>query len=532
MASVLESLYLRINPARYHYLKFILEAYDGLCLLSTVPAKKGCVCIRYPKEQTETLFALLASLANSLNPGFSNLTSNTNTPMSSKSFFIKTFGCQMNERDSEIMAQLLSEKGYIETGESDDADLIILNTCSIRAKAEQKVMSLLGVLRKHKKRKPSLKICVAGCVAQQEGKQIIERMPHVDLVVGTQNIYELAELLEDLEKPSVLTALDDNYTIPAFIPDLQQTGKSGPHPAVFKKFLTIMQGCNNYCTYCVVPFTRGREVSRTVDHILKEAHVLVESGVKEITLLGQNVNSYGKTNTVSEQDPSYDFSKLLRAVAEVPGLERLRFTTSNPKDLSDDLMRCFAEVEILCPQFHLPVQSGSNRILSRMNRKYSRELYLEKVAALRGYCPGIAITTDMIVGFPGETDLDFEDTMSLLEEVHYHGSYSFKYSDRPGTRSEEFEDKVEESVKAERLLRFQTRQDEISLGHNRSYVGKNLSVMIEKNNGDSMVARTGTNHLVHIADTESTYSPGDMATAHIIHAGHHSLQGKIHSEDK
>ncbi len=290
MPLVLESLYLRIDPARYHYLKFILEAYDGLCLLSTVPGKKGCVCIRYPKELTETLHALLATLANSLKPKSFKLTGN-NTSMSSKSFFIKTFGCQMNERDSEIMAQLLSEKGYIETSESDDADLIILNTCSIRAKAEQKVMSLLGVLRKHKKRKPSLKICVAGCVAQQEGKQIIERMPHVDLVVGTQNIYELAELLEDVEKPSVLTALDDNYTIPAFIPDLKQTGKSAPHPIIFKKFLTIMQGCNNYCTYCVVPFTRGREVSRSVDHILKEAHVLVEAGVKEITLLGQNVNS-------------------------------------------------------------------------------------------------------------------------------------------------------------------------------------------------------------------------------------------------
>ncbi len=532
MPSALESLYLCINPARYHYLKFILEAYDGLCLLSTVPDKKGCVCIRYPKEETETLFDLLANLANSLKPESIKLTGNNTTSMSSKSFFIKTFGCQMNERDSEIMAQLLSEKGYIETGESDDADLIILNTCSIRAKAEQKVMSLLGVLRKHKKRKPSLKICVAGCVAQQEGKQIIERMPHVDLVIGTQNIYELAELLDNLEKPSVVTALDDDYTIPAFIPDLQLIGQSGPHPRVFKKFLTIMQGCNNYCTYCVVPFTRGREVSRNVDHILNEAHALVEAGVKEITLLGQNVNSYAKTNTVSRQDPSYDFSKLLRAVAEVPGLERLRFTTSNPKDLSDDLMRCFAEVDILCPQFHLPVQSGSNRILSLMNRKYSRELYLDKVAALRSYCPEIAITTDMIVGFPGETAQDFEETMSLLEEVLYHGSYSFKYSDRPGTRSAGFEDKVEELVKAERLLRFQKRQDEISLAHNRSYVGKNLSVMIEKNNGDSMVARTGTNHLVHIADTVSSCKPGDMATANIVHAGHHSLQGTISTEDK
>ena len=525
MSSVLESLYLRINPARYHYLKFILEAYDGLCLLSTVPEKPGCVSIHYPKEQTKTLYDLLASLSNSLKPEFLKSNSNNKTAMSSKSFFIKTFGCQMNERDSEIMAQLLSEKNYIETSDSDDADLIILNTCSIRAKAEQKVMSLLGVLRKNKKRNPDLKICVAGCVAQQEGRHIIDRMSHVDLVLGTQNIYELAELLEDLDKPSVITTLVDDYNIPAFIPDLKKSNKTAKPPVIFKKFLTIMQGCNNYCTYCVVPFTRGREVSRDVDHILREAHALVEAGVKEITLLGQNVNSYGRTNSVSKEDPSYNFSKLLRAVAEVPGLKRLRFTTSNPKDLSDDLMRCFADVEILCPQFHLPVQSGSNQVLARMNRKYTRELYLEQVATLRSYCPEIAITTDMIVGFPGETDADFEETMSLLEEVYYHGSYSFKYSDRPGTRSEEFEDKVEEKIKSERLLRFQTRQDEISLEQNRNYIGKNLPVMIEKAGRKSLVGRTGTNHLVHFPDTVCDCEPGDIMMAKIIHAGHHSLRG-------
>jgi len=524
----LQSLYLRINPARYHYLKFILEAYDGLCLLSTVPEEKGYVCIRYPEEKTLTLNHLIESLLPSIKP--LNPSSQKNqTPgnsMDSKSFFIKTFGCQMNLRDSEIMAQILSEKGYIETAESDSADLIILNTCSIRAKAEQKVMSLLGVLRKQKKRNPKLKICVAGCVAQQEGKQIIERMPHVDLVVGTQNIYQLAELLEESGQQSVATSLEDNYSIPAFIPDLSEK-KTHKSPPIYKKFLTIMQGCNNYCTYCVVPYTRGREVSRKSDHILQEAHVLVEGGVREITLLGQNVNSYGKTNSVSDSNTSYSFSDLLRQVADIPGLKQLRFTTSNPKDLSDDLMRCFAEVDILCHHFHLPVQSGSNRILSSMNRKYSRELYLEKVAALRSYCPDIALTTDMIVGFPGETDSDFEDTMSLLEEVQFHGSYSFKYSDRPGTRSADFENKIEESLKAERLLRFQTRQDEICLEHNQKYINQTLSMMVEKNNGKALVARTGSNHLVHMADTATKNVPGDIVKALIFHAGHHSLQGKL-----
>jgi len=433
----------------------------------------------------------------------------------------------MNSRDSEIMAQLLAEKGYVETNESDDADLIILNTCSIRAKAEQKVMSLLGVLRKNKKRNPAMKICVAGCVAQQEGKQIIERMPHVDLVIGTQNIYEIADRLEELGKPAVITSLLDDYAIPAFIPDLSNTKKTDTSPTVFKKFLTIMQGCNNYCTYCVVPFTRGREVSREVSHIIEEAHSIVEAGVKEITLLGQNVNSYGKTNTVKQGDSSYSFSDLLLEVSKTPGLKRLRFTTSNPKDLSDDLMKCFADIDILCPQFHLPVQSGSDKILSAMNRKYSIELYLEKVTALRSYCPEIAITTDMIVGFPGETDQDFEDTMALLEEVHYHGSYSFKYSDRPGTRSEAFENKIEESVKSERLLRFQTRQDEICLEHNQSYIGKKIPIMIEKKGTDSIVGRSGTNHIVHILDTSYDCKLGDILSAEIVHAGHHSLRGEL-----
>lgn len=434
----------------------------------------------------------------------------------------------MNERDSEIMAQLLGERGYVETGDSDQADLIILNTCSIRAKAEQKVMSLLGVLRKQKKRNPGLKICVAGCVAQQEGEQIIERMPHVDLVIGTQNIYQVTDLLDNLGKQPVVTLLSDDYQIPPFIPDLTAGLTRKQHSAVpFKKFLTIMQGCNNYCSYCVVPFTRGREISRKVSHILEEAYSLVDGGVKEITLLGQNVNSYGKTNAVSDNSDDYSFADLLRAVSVIPGLQRLRFTTSNPKDLSDDLMRCFADVENLCPQFHLPVQSGSNRILSLMNRKYSRELYLEKVASLRAYCPEIALTTDMIVGFPGETDRDFEETMSLLEEVQYHGSFSFKYSDRPGTRSAEFTDKVDEALKSERLQIFQARQDAISLQHNERYVGRIFPVMIEKNTQESIVGRTETNHLVHVADASSNSLPGDIVSVRIIHAGQHSLRGEI-----
>jgi tRNA-2-methylthio-N6-dimethylallyladenosine synthase len=525
----LEKMFFHINPGRYHFLKFILEAYDGLCLLSTVPSTKGKVCLRYPREQSDTLHSLLKALSPSVTQHASDTPpgkQTKQTTMQVKSFYIKTFGCQMNERDSEIMAQVLGENGYVETSNIDSAELIILNTCSIRAKAEQKVMSMLGALRKQKKNNPQLKICVAGCVAQQEGERIIQRMPHVNLVIGTQSIYQLAELIAESSSNPVVTTLDDTYNIPSFIPDLSDKSVRGKTNE-FKKFLTIMQGCNNYCTYCVVPFTRGREISRKASHILKEAQVLVDAGIREITLLGQNVNSYGKTNKVSESNAEYAFSDLLREVAAIPGLSRLRFTSSNPKDLSHELMRCFAEVDILCPHFHLPVQSGSNRVLSLMNRKYDRELYLERVAALRSYCPEITITTDMIVGFPGETDEDFEETMSLLNEVRYHGSYSFKYSDRPGTRSAEFTDKIDESVKAARLLRFQTRQDEICLEHNKEFVGKELTVMVERTDGTSIVARSGSNHLVHVPKGKMHCKPGDLIEVCIVHAGHHSLNGEF-----
>ena len=438
----------------------------------------------------------------------------------------------MNERDSEIMAQLLAEKGYVESIDMEDSDVVILNTCSIRAKAEQKAMSLLGALRKAKKRRPRMKICVAGCVAQQEGEELCERMPHVDLVIGTQNIYELAELLEATRGTSkVAIGMSDSYEIPAFIPVLpklvQDKELPPPFPArPFRKFLTIMQGCNNYCTYCVVPYTRGREISRKVEDILKEANVLVDAGICEITLLGQNVNSYGRTNPVTTDGSAYSFSQLLREVAAIPGLKRLRFTTSNPKDLSPELMRCFNEIEILCPQFHLPVQSGSNTVLSKMNRKYTRELYLQRVAELRSFRPDIALSTDVIVGFPGETDADFAETMALLEDVRFHSSFSFKYSDRPGTRSAGFDDKVDEQVKSERLARFQKRQDEICLEQNSLYVGTTLPVMIEKITEDGMVGRTETNHIVHIEE-KIVCPPGDVVSVTIHHAGQHSLNGRI-----
>ncbi|MEA2114663.1 MAG: tRNA (N6-isopentenyl adenosine(37)-C2)-methylthiotransferase MiaB [Thermodesulfobacteriota bacterium] len=449
-----------------------------------------------------------------------------------KYVFIKTFGCQMNERDSEIMEQLLSQAGYLSVAEQEDADLVILNTCSIRAKAEQKVFSLLGLLRKQKENQPELRIAVAGCVAQQEGKQIFKRMPHVDIVVGTQQIYQLPDMLLRLERNEtrreISCDLEKSFTIPPLQKILTDEKEQPPSPAApeFRKFVTIMQGCNNFCSYCVVPATRGREISRPVADILEEVELLVKKGVKEITLLGQNVNSYGCTNSVADQQTG--FADLLQMVAGIPGVERLRFTSSNPQDLSIKLMRCFGELDTLCPHFHLPVQSGSNAVLKRMHRKYTRELYLEKVDALRSFCPEIAISTDMIVGFPGETDQDFEETMDLLETVRFHGSFSFKYSDRPNTRSADFGEKVDEKIKGERLQRFQKRQDQISLQRNRDFIGQTVEVMVESLKSDSVQSRTGSNHIVHFSPVPvHRFTPGDIAMVTIVHAGKHSLNGEL-----
>lgn len=447
----------------------------------------------------------------------------------SKSLYIKTFGCQMNERDSEIIEQLLAQEGYVPTDRAEGADVVLINTCSIREKAEQKVFSLLGQLREEKARNPSLLLGVTGCVAQQEGERIRDRMPHVDLIVGTQQIYRLPEMLARLEQRvtsrEIATNLETSFNIPPF---QKLLAGASPSPASygFKRFVTIMQGCNNYCSYCVVPGTRGREISRPMADIVEEVEILASQGVREITLLGQNVNSYGLTNQVA--DAAVSFPELLRRVASIKGLQRLRFTTSHPKDLSEELMRCFAEIDILCPHFHLPVQSGSNDVLQRMNRKYTVETYLEKVAELRRFCPDIALATDIIVGFPGETEADFQATLDLLSLVRFHGSFSFKYSDRPHTRSVDFLDKIPEEVKSRRLLAFQTLQDEIGLQRNAECIGKEVEVMLEVCTGDDCKGRTPAHQMVHFNSQGLPLAPGDLVTVTIHQAGKHSLKGELH----
>jgi tRNA-2-methylthio-N6-dimethylallyladenosine synthase len=446
------------------------------------------------------------------------------------SFYIKTFGCQMNIRDSQIMAQKLSEAGYVETSELEEASLILLNTCSVRGKAEQKVFSMLGSLRKRKKAHPDLTICVAGCVAQQEGQKIIDRMDHVDLVIGTQHIYNLPALLKQSAHQKTAINLSDAYEIPRYVPQVApaaspRSQNSAPQDFQFSRFVTIMQGCDNFCTYCVVPYTRGREVSRKAADIISEIKTLIDAGVVEITLLGQNVNSYGSTNQVVDLPSPYSFPDLLAEVSKIEGLQRLRFTTSHPKDLSDRLIDCFARLPNLCPQIHLPVQSGSDRVLKRMNRKYTIAAYLEKVDRLKSARPDIAITTDIIVGFPGETEEDFQQTMNLLEKVRYHGSFSFKYSDRPETRAAELDGKLSEKEKGRRLQIFQQRQDEISLERNREYLESTLSILVETNAEGKMMGRTATNHIVHVEQPPVDLVPGSFADLKIVHAGQHSLKG-------
>lgn len=445
-----------------------------------------------------------------------------------KNVFIKTFGCQMNERDSEIISQVLLDHGYLENGDMESADLVILNTCTIRAKAEQKVMSLLGALRKCKERKPEMKICVAGCVAQQEGEHLIHRMPHVDVVMGTQNIYKISDILERVNtsgKPVIATGMARDFSIPAFLPLPQPSSATETFRArSFKRFVTIMQGCDNYCAYCVVPYTRGREISRNPEDIVDEIRLLAQQGIKEITLLGQNVNSYGMQSQSTPLPCS--FPQLLHRIADIQGIRRLRFTTSHPKDLSDELISCFNDIKILCPQFHLPVQSGSDAILQRMNRKYTIAKYLERVEKLWNARPDLALTTDMIIGFPGETDADFALTMDLLEKVRFHGSFSFKYSDRPGVRSAGFSGKIPENVKSERLAVYQERQDEISLERNKAYLGTFMELMVESTSDNGFQGRTGTNHIVHVEE-RTELRPGEFTEVKIIHAGQHSLKGEL-----
>jgi tRNA-2-methylthio-N6-dimethylallyladenosine synthase len=385
--------------------------------------------------------------------------------------FVETQGCQMNDSDSGKITNLLSACNYRTTTDIGKADIVILNTCSVRDKAEHKVYSYLGTLKSYKERNPNLIIGVGGCVAQQEGERLLKRVPHLDIVFGTHNINKLPELVSQVRRSKEKVAATSFYESGLDIfPDPALNSSS----ISLKGLVNVMLGCDNFCSYCIVPYVRGREISRPSAGIVKEIEGLVSRGVKDVTLIGQNVNSYGRG-----LDEEIDFPTLLRKVNGIDGLKRIRFMTSHPKDISDLLISSFGKLERLCEHLHLPVQSGSNSVLKKMNRSYSRDGYLSRVQALKDLSPGMALTSDIIVGFPGEMGEDFDATMDLIEKVRYDAIFSFKYSPRAETRAAGMPDQVNEGLKNERLLILQERQREISLEKNMEYEGKVVEVLVE-----------------------------------------------------
>lgn len=407
---------------------------------------------------------------------------------SKKKVHIETWGCQMNVADSERMLALLEFQNYelTKTG-PESADLILLNTCHIREKARHKVLSRLGVLDELKQKNPNLKIAVTGCVAQADGQKLLDMAPQVDVLLGPGKIEELPRLLRESTRSGeqvIATGFDRHRLEP--VSDLEESGVDQVVniPSVSGKkevtrFVNIIQGCNNFCTFCVVPFTRGREISRPANEILKEVQYLVKQGAREITLLGQNVNSYGLDFLRTEEVPSDGgpFVELLKMITEVDGLDRLRFTTSNPHDFTKPLADLFSSRPKLGRYMHLPVQAGNNRTLERMKRKVTVEQYLERMDWLKQAVPGIAISTDIIVGFPGETEAEFEDTMNLLEKIRFSFVYAFKYSPRRGTAAARFSDQVPEQVKDARLARLNAVQDQITLELAKADIGSTKEVL-------------------------------------------------------
>jgi tRNA-2-methylthio-N6-dimethylallyladenosine synthase len=449
-----------------------------------------------------------------------------------RGLYIRTFGCQMNEYDSLRVERLLGAMGYVPVDEIGSADVIFLNTCSVRGKAEQKVHSFLGRLRRLKDTKPHLKIIAGGCVAQQLGEKLLHRFDHLDIVIGTRAVSSVGQLLQRVqESGGRLACTEDNDECGMMNDESQSVGAHhssfithhSAHSARVTAPVTIMQGCNNYCSYCIVPYVRGPERSRPPGQIMEEIRLLEGSGVREVLLLGQNVNSYGRG-----LDEKVNFVDLLRLIAEQTGIARIRFTTSHPKDLTDRLMLCFAEMGSLCKHLHIPVQAGSDRILARMNRSYTAAGYIEKIRRLREICPEIGLTSDVIVGFPGETEDDFQKTMELLDKVRFDNLFSFRYSDRPNTRAAAFPDKVDNAVAARRLLELQSYQADITLAKNLAEVGSIRDVLVEgtsRASNGQMTGRTSQNRTVNFEAPLS--STGQICSVKIAFAYSHSLKGDI-----
>jgi tRNA-2-methylthio-N6-dimethylallyladenosine synthase len=437
--------------------------------------------------------------------------------MPHKTFYIKTMGCQMNEYDSDFLAQSLINDGFSRTDNDKDSDIILINTCTVRAKPEQKAFSLLGRLSELKRQNPGLIIGVVGCLAQQKGHELLERFPQLDLVMGPREIGRIKEILRQIYADGekiVATHLEPGPPHPVSCRGYFDGRVTG--------YLSIMEGCNNVCSYCIVPYVRGREISRSPEEIVIEAKNLISEGVKEITLLGQNVNSYRW-----EGMEKWSFVTLLREMTKLDGLLRLRFTTSHPKDLSEQLIQCFGDLDKLCPHIHLPFQAGSNSVLDRMKRGYTREKYIQLIDKLRTVRPDIAITSDVMAGFPGETDQDFDMTLNLIKRVQFDSLFSFKYSDRKGTVAAKMDDKVGETEKSLRLSVLQDLQKKITLEKNRALEGKQLEVLVEgySKKGGQISGRTGFNKIINF-NSESNMI-GRLVRVTVNRGFLNSLQGEL-----
>ena len=434
-------------------------------------------------------------------------------------YIIQTFGCQMNEHDSEKLCAMLDSMGYEQGMMVDECDLIIYNTCAVRENAELKVFGNLGHLKLAKRKNPDLKIAVCGCMMQQPHvvKEIKSKYKHVDLVFGTHNLYKFPELLtKSIESENILV---DVWDVDGEVVE----GLKSNRKFELKAFVNIMYGCNNFCTYCIVPYTRGRERSRTPEDILNEIKELVANGTKEVTLLGQNVDSYGKT-----LDNPMTFAELLREVNNVEGIERIRFMTSHPKDISDEVIYAIRDCDKVCEFLHLPVQCGSSSLLKVMNRHYTKEQYLEIIEKAKKEVPDIAFSTDLMIGFPGETEEDLLDTIDVVEKVRYDSAFTFIYSKRKGTPAAEMENQIPEDIKHERFNRVLSKVNEIVGEINQSYIGKTVEVLVEgksKTDDNRFMGRTRQNKLVNF-DAKSEDLIGKLINVEITSATGFSLIGK------
>ncbi|WP_434614498.1 tRNA (N6-isopentenyl adenosine(37)-C2)-methylthiotransferase MiaB [Tabrizicola sp. M-4] len=432
-----------------------------------------------------------------------------------KKLFIKTYGCQMNVYDSERMAETLGAQGYVTTEVAEEADMVLLNTCHIREKASEKLYSDLGRLRPLKQANPDLKIGVAGCVAQAEGEEILRRMPLVDLVVGPQSYHRLPGMMQAVALGQ--KAVDTDFPAEDKFDHLpERKVLRGP-----SAFLTVQEGCDKFCAFCVVPYTRGAEVSRPVERLLREAQALVEKGVREITLLGQNVNAYHGEG----EGGVWGLARLVRALARIDGLERIRYTTSHPNDMDDDLIAAHGEEAKLMPYLHLPVQSGSDRILKAMNRKHTRDQYFRLIERIRAARPDILLSSDFIVGFPGESEADFADTMDLIRTVGFGASFSFKYSARPGTPAAE-KTPVDAETADRRLQELQALITEQQRAAQLAMVGREVGVLYEKAGRlpGQMVGKSDHLHAVHVTDPQAKV--GDLVRVRITASAPNSLAGE------